>query len=171
MEKKTAILILLLLCFFIPFVSSESITYYKVPPTVYLDQTITATGLFVPDNNVYANKLCSFYFLDSNNYLVTQVTDYYTNATGRFAMPPFKITEPLFKRDNNYLVLSVCGTAQASSLFTVTQRESIARPLSQEFEFITNPSNTDTLFIWGTFIFIALVILFIGSFVWSKFKK
>lgn len=123
MEKKIILFLVFAIFLLSPFAFAESIAGYKVPATVPLNQGITATGLYVPDGNVYANKICSFYFLDTQNNLVTRADDQFTDATGRFAMPAFTITEPLFQRDNNYLIHTVCGTATATGSFVIAQKQ------------------------------------------------
>jgi hypothetical protein len=123
MEKKIIFVAVLLLFLLLPFASAESITSYKVPSSVPLNQGITATGLYVPDTNIYANKFCSFYFLDSESNLITRADDQLTDATGRFAMPPFTLTEPLFQRDGNFSLMTVCGTATATDSFVVAQKQ------------------------------------------------
>jgi hypothetical protein len=123
MEKKIILFVCLALFLLAPLAFAESITGYKVPSSVPLNQGITATGLYVPDGNIYANKLCSFYFFDTQNNLVSRADDQFTDATGRFALPSFVLTEPLFQRDNNYLLNTVCGTGTATSSFVVAQKQ------------------------------------------------
>ena len=123
MEKKIIIVFALFVLLLNSFAFAETIAGFKVPATVPLNQGITATGLYVPDGNIYANKLCSFYFLDTQNNLVIRADDQYTDATGRFAMPPFTVTEPLFQRDNNYLIHVVCGTGTATGSFVIAQKQ------------------------------------------------
>jgi hypothetical protein len=158
------LLLLLLLFALLGFVFSDSITSYVVPSSVSLGQTITASGLYSDANTT----LCSFYFFDaSSGALVTRATSQYTSGTGRFALAGFPITEPRFKRDSNYLLQSECGNASASLSFVVSQRETVAFWGQQEFNYVTNNENLDTVFIWGA---IVLFAGFIGSLVWFLLK-
>lgn len=180
MEKKTkflGIILLLLLC--LPFISAESIAFYKVPSSVPLNQSITATGVFVPDGNVYANKLCSFYFFDSQNNLLLQATDYYTNATGRFAMPGVEITEPLFQRGMTYVLHTECRTATADANFLVEQRQELfsisgfaiyPQAFILDLLYFKDPAVSVTLFFMGIFAIIIIVVgvVFINKIVLNK---
>ena len=131
------------------FVFADSISGYVVPSSVPLGQTITASGIFSDANST----LCSFYFFDANTgALVTRATSQYSSTTGRFALAGFPITEPRFKRDSNYLLQSECGSASASLSFVVTQRETVAFIGQQEFDYLTDNENLDTVFIWGSMI-------------------
>jgi hypothetical protein len=180
MEKKTkflGIILLLLLC--VPFISAESIAFYKVPASVPLNQPITATGVFVPDGNVYANKLCSFYFFDSQNNLLMQSTDQYTNATGRFAMPGVQITEPLFQRGQTYILHTECRTASADANFLVEQRQEVfsisgfaiyPQAFILDLLYFKDPQVSVTLFFMALFAVIIIVVSFfmINKFVLNK---
>jgi hypothetical protein len=129
--------------------ATQTITGYKAPDAVNLDDTITATGVFTDDANSPVGVLCSFYFYDDNGVLVKRATDQYTTGTGRFTMVGTKITEPTFKRGLIYTVQSECGTQTADYNFLVLQRENIARAGQEEFKYIFERGNLDTLVMWG----------------------
>lgn len=161
----------MLLLLFSSFAFAESIAGFKVPANVPLNQGITATGLYVPDGNTYANKLCSFYFLDSNNNLVIRADDQFTDATGRFAMPPFTITEPLFQRDNNYSIQVTCGTGSATSYFLIAQKQEafdlfgykfFPQSVGFDLKYLMNPDNLFAL-MWVIVIF-GFIIFILGMF-------
>lgn len=158
--KRAIVLLLFLLCF--GFAFADTITGYVVPSSVALGNNVTATGLFADTNGNKANYLCSFYFLDANTgNLIKRATDQYTTTTGRVTMAGFQIVEPLFKRGQTYTLRTECGLTSADKNFLVAQRETIADAGAQEFEFVTNQGNTDTIFIWG--LMGALILLVIGT--------
>lgn len=159
MEKKI-IFVLLLLCL-LPLFNADTISNYNVKNPVNLGQEVTAFGLFTDDANVNGDVICSFYLLDENNVLIDRADDQYTDSLGYF-MSKFVITEPDFKRDSNYQVRTVCGNASSDANFLVSQRESISHTGSKEFDYITQQENLDTIFIWGIFIIIFLVIGYVG---------
>lgn len=180
MEKKNPYycLMILLLFLVVPLVSAESIVYYKVPSSVPLNQGITATGFFVPDNNMYANKLCSFYFLDSQNNPIIRASDYYTDATGRFFLPPYTITEPLFQRDQNYLLMTTCGTATATSNFLIGQKQEALdlfglkiypQAFTLDLMYFKDPNNSMTIFYMIVFAIMAIITAYI--FAWALFFR
>ena len=144
-------------------VGADSITQYSVPSNVPLNQKITATGLF--DSNAGKNGiLCSFYFFDSNNNFIYRASDQYTTSTGRFTLIGTTLTEPLFKRGKEYILSTECGGITSDANFFVGQIGSIAEPMANNFEYITSPENTDTLFIWGALggIIILVIMIFAG---------
>lgn len=159
MEKK--IIFILLLLIFIPFISADTIENYSVKSSVPLGQDTTAFGLFQDDANIHGNILCSFYLLDMDGVLIDRADDQYTDSLGYF-MSKFNINEPNFKRDSNYNLKTICGSASQDANFVVGQRESISHLGGQEFDYFTSPENTDTAFIWGIFILIFLVVAFVG---------
>ena len=158
------IFLLLILFASLGFVFSDSITSYVVPSSVPLGQTITASGIYSDSNTT----LCSFYFFNTDTGdLVTRATSQYTSGTGRFALAGFPITEPRFKRDSNYSLQSECGSATANLSFVVTQRETVAFVGQQEFDYLTNNENVDTVFMWGAmFLFFG----FIFGLIWFILK-
>lgn len=171
MEKKIILFALFCLFLALPFNFAESITSYKVPSSTPLNQGITATGLYVPDANIYANKLCSFYFLDSTGNLVQRADDQYTDATGRFAMPPYVLSEPLFVRDGNYSLQAVCGTATATSSFIVSQKQEafdiagfkfFPQSVGWDMKYLLNSDNLFAL-MWAIIIF-GFIIFVLGMF-------
>jgi membrane protein insertase Oxa1/YidC/SpoIIIJ len=171
MEKKIIIVALLLLALLLPFSFAESIASYKVPSSVPLNQGVTATGLYVPDTNIYSNKLCSFYFLDSESNLITRADDQLTDATGRFAMPPFTLTEPLFQRDGNFSLMTVCGTATATDSFVVAQKQEafdiagfkfFPQSVGWDMKYLLNSDNLFAL-MWVIVIF-GFIIFILGMF-------
>lgn len=166
MEKVNKFFLFLfcvMVCLLTPtMVWSDSIVDYTISSEVPLNQFVTVTGAFIDTNSNNAGQLCSFYLKTLDGVLVDRADDQYTDSTGVFAMR-FKVNEPYFKRDNNYSVFTVCGDANTSSNFAVMQRETIAEPASQEFEYITNPINLDTVFVWAIII-IAFCILLIAPF-------
>jgi hypothetical protein len=122
MEKKIMLgLIFLLLLSF----SFASISNYNVPSEVPLNLEVTATGKSLDTNSVAnTNQICSFYFLEAETgYLVDRATDQYTDQTGRFAMPKFKLTEPDFIRGQNYTLKTICGENETDANFLVIQRQ------------------------------------------------
>jgi len=173
MEKKIIIFTLLLFLLLAPFALSESITALKVPTSVPLNQGVTATGLYVPDGNVYANKLCSFYFLDSQSNLVIRADDQFTDATGRFALPPFNVNEPLFQRENQYFLHVVCGTGTADANFSILQKQEVFDVFGFKFfpqafvldtKYFTDPATS------GLLTMIAVVLIMVGGAVIALWK-
>jgi hypothetical protein len=159
MKKGFLAVCVFLLCF--SFAFADTITDYRVPDNIPLNQLATATGLFEDSNGIKDGYLCSFYFLDATTGdLIKRATDQYSTKTGRFTMAGFPITEPLFKRDSNYTLRSECGTASADANFTVGQIETLSHAGEKNFEFITNPENTDTFFIWGALIVLLAIFIF-----------
>jgi hypothetical protein len=156
--KKFFAIAIFLLCLNFAF-ASTSITNYIIPSNVPLGDVVTATGVLNDTNGTTEGYLCNFYFLDDQNVLIKRATDQYTTSTGRFTMVNFVPTEPTFKRDHNYTVLSECKGATASATFLLGNFETISQPASQNFAWLTHPENTDTFFIWGA------LILFLGIFV------
>jgi len=174
MEKKV-ILRVLVLCFFsaligsalAPVVSADTINNYEVKDPVPLNQYATAYGLFQDtDANVHGNVLCSFYLLDINGVLIDRADDQYTDSLGYF-MSKFAVTEPDFKRGETYTYRTVCGGISVDGNVTIGQRESLSHVGGQEFDYLTSPENTDTIFIWGIFGLILLVGVFVG---WNILK-
>lgn len=120
--KKLVVLLILLLC--VGTVSAaDSISDFEVPPTVYLNQGVTASGLLNNEADNNGDVLCAMAMYDSNSKLVTRASDQYTLATGRFYFPPFEVTEPLFSRGETYTLEVVCDDANARSNFYVEQRQ------------------------------------------------
>ncbi len=161
MEKKVifVLMFLLLFCFV---VSADTINNYSVKDPVALGQDATAYGLFQDtDANVHENVLCSFYMLDSNLVLIDRADDQYTDSLGYF-MSKFTINEPTFKRSDTYTLRTVCGGVSSDANFTIGQRESLSHVGGQEFDYLTSPENTDTVFIWGIFIIILIIVAFAG---------
>lgn len=170
MEKKIIGLgvLLLLMCSF----AFASITDYKVPDQVHLNQSVTATGKSLNDSNVpQVNELCSFVFFDTNGNLVTRATDQYTDQTGRFTMPPFYVNEPEFLRDSNYTLKSICGSNEADQNFEVIQRQSIAHLGVQEFGYILDEENIGTAFIWFIMLMIFALVFSGGYVLWKRGGK
>lgn len=165
--KKVLIVFLVMLLFGTFVLGSQSITNYKVSPRVSMGLNATATGLFEDTNGAVSGQLCSFYFYDLNGVLIVRATDQYSSGTGRFTMVGFPVTEPTFKRGQSYTLRSECASASADQNFIVAQRETISAPASQEFEYITNPENVDTLFIWGAFFIFVLFVLGIITLLWK----
>ena len=171
MEKKIILIALLCLFMLTPLCLAESISGFKVPSSVPLNQGVTATGLYVPDGNIYANKLCSFYFLDSQNNLVIRADDQFTDATGRFAMPPFNVTEPLFQRDNNFHIQVTCGTATSTGYFVISQKQEafdlfgikfFPQSVGWDLKYLMNPDSLFAL-MWVIVIF-GFIIFILGMF-------
>lgn len=124
MEAKKIILVALLLIM-LALPSFASITNYAVPSEMPLNLEVTATGLSLDSNSMpNVNQLCSFYFLKaSDGILIDRATDQYTDQTGRFAMPKFKLTEPDFIRGQNYTLRTTCGSNQQDANFSVIQKQ------------------------------------------------
>jgi hypothetical protein len=135
---------------------------YVVPSEIALGQRITASGIYEDGNNPVDNIKCSFYFINDANIVVQRATDEYTTQTGRFVLTPFVINEPTFLRGEDYVLRTECGTFSADKSFFVGQRQSIAHVGTQEFGFLTEPENTGTIFMWGTFLLILIVIIIVG---------
>ena len=144
----------------------DSIQSYTVKSSVNLNQPVTAFGVFQDDLNLHGDNICSFYLIDSSGVLVDQADDDFTDATGRFAMS-FVLTEPNFKRDSDYNVTVVCGEATDTDSFSVGNFESIADATAQNFEFITDNENVDTVAILGFFLGILTIV---GMFVFALKK-
>jgi hypothetical protein len=146
MNKKFCLIFFLI--FLCASVFAGGLSNYVVPDSVSLGQHITATGFYSDGNNPINNIKCSFYFLNDLNVVVERATDEYTTSSGRFVLTPFLITEPTFLRGQEYILKTECGTFTEEKTFVVGQRQTIAHLGSQEFEYITNPENVDTLSIW-----------------------
>lgn len=146
-------------------VFSSGISDYVVPEEIALGQRITATGVY-EDGNFTNNVKCSFYFFDDANVLIDRATDEYTTATGRFVLTPFLITEPTFLRGKTYTLKTECGLLSDEKTFLVGQRMSIAHLGEQEFDFLTDPNNTMTAFIWFFVVLMGGSVL--GFFWWYK---
>lgn len=172
MEKKkvSVFLILLLLCSSFAF---ASISNYNVPSEVPLNLEITATGRSLDANSVaYVNQLCSFYFLNAETgYLVDRATDQYTDQTGRFAMPKFKLTEPDFIRGNTYTLKTICGANEMDANFSVIQRQDaidifgfrfFPQAIGYDLKYWTNADYIYAI-MYGI-LFLALIIYFILRF-------
>lgn len=159
MMKKFLVLFLILL-FAVNVFSADAISSYSVKSNVFLNQPVTAFGIFSDDANVNGNTLCSFYLLDSSGVLVDRADDGYTDASGRFSMS-FVVTEPNFDRDSDYNVTVVCGEATDSDSFVVGNFESIADSTAQNFEFVTDSENVDTLLIVGFILFLLFAVILV----------
>jgi hypothetical protein len=166
MCMNKALFVLIGLILLASFVFSTSISNYRVPSSVMLDQQVTAVGTFSGGAGVW----CSFYVLDANTrVIVYHASDQITIGSGQFAMNPKTVSEPVFLRGSTYTVETICSDAVSDANFVVLQRESIARAGAQEFAFITSPENTDTLFIWGgIFGFIALILIIVFAVIFMK---
>lgn len=157
-----ALILLFSFCF-----ASDSITGFVVPSEVKLDQKVTATGFFIDSNAMNEHQLCSFYFLDKDtNILVSRATSEYTTSTGRITLAGFQITEPLFKRGQEYSLVVECGDASAQQDFNVVQRETIAHLGQEEFDYATDENNLTTIGIW--FVLGGLIIIFVLG-IWKLF--
>lgn len=166
MRNYTFLLFFVLLLSFV--LSAPAISDYAVPTSVPLGGMISATGIYSNDGGNVNAVLCSFYFFDSLGVLVPKrATDQYTTGSGRFSLVNFTPQEPFFKRGQTYSLLTDCNGAVADQNFLIAQRETIADPASKEFEYITNPENVDTVFIWAILV---LVIVFIGLGIIFLFK-
>jgi hypothetical protein len=165
MSMKYALFVLFALTLLASFSVADSITNYKVPSTVLLGESITATGFYNSDINTNSGFLCDFYITDQNGVLLTRFTAQYTTGTGRFTGLNLKADEPVVQRGGNYRLVSECGGATADANFVVGQRRTIADQASNEFEYLTNPENVDTIIIWvilgGTILFIIGIVVYL----------
>lgn len=160
MAKKLILALLLLISISTVF-ATQSISNYKVTPNVYLNEWVTASGLFYDNNGTYSNTLCNFYFFDENGVLIDRASDQYTDSNGRFTLPPFTISEPNFQRNSKYTLSTTCGSQQTDANFTLQNRRTIANTGTNEFSFLTDTNNTDTVVIWAFFIIIILIIVYV----------
>lgn len=165
---KKAIILLFAIVLFAGFAIGDSISDYNVTPNVPLNQPISATGLFLDDNGLNSNVLCSFFFFDSNQLPVDRATDEYTNSYGRFSTTGYKITEPTFERGRTYSLRTECGNTYISQNFSVGQKQEainilgfVYYPQSVGYDLIywMNMDNTFTMIIviivLGALIFLA----------------
>ena len=161
MENKVIcvlVFITLISCFVY---SADSITNYSIKPNVPLGENITAFGNFVDDANVHANVLCSLYLKNvGDGALVDRADDVYTDARGTFSFI-LPLNEPNFLRDENYEAQVVCGDATESLYFIAGDRRSIEHLASNEFEYLTEAENVESLFAWG--IVGVILIFFFGG--------
>lgn len=162
MEKKKVIFLFLAVLLFAGFASADSITSYKVPATMPLNQGITATGSFNSDTNILANVLCSFYFFDTSGNLVNRATDQYTDSAGRFALPKFILTEPDFQRGKTFTLRTTCNGASADGNFLVEQKQDVVpfiypQGLANDIRFFADQENSALI----VFI-LMLVVVVIG---------
>ena len=146
-------------------VFADTITDFKVPSSVPLNQKITVTGLFEASDGNKSGYLCGFYFFDLNGNLIYRATDQYTTSTGRFTMNGVLLTEPTFQRDNNFNVRAECGTTSADANFYVAQKQEAfgvagfnvyPQAVGLELAYWLNPENSLTVFF--LFIIIWLVL-------------
>ena len=169
-EKKVIVALLLLLFCSTVWSATDSITSFSVKQNVNLNQPVTAFGNFQDDVNLHGNVLCSFYLQDaSTGVLIDQADDDYTDARGNFAMS-FPITEPDFDRDGNYAVQVVCGEATDTNYFVVGNFETIADSTAQNFAYVTDNENVDTILIIGGFLGILFIVLLFGWWI-KKFSE
>lgn len=150
MKYLSIILFILLLTF-----ANAAIDDYLVPSNIPLDEILTIDGQISP---VADGVQCSIRVYNDQNILVKRLTDEFTTSNGVFSSSYLKVTEPIFKRNQDYNVFTDCAGDGASSIFTVGQRESFDRFVQQEFLFATSQENTDVYFIMG---FIVLAIIFV----------
>jgi len=135
-----------------------------------LGKILTIYGDFNDSSAQDANVLCSFYIFDLNETgdpLIERLTDQYTDAMGFFGTIVL-ITDPPFKRDRDYNVVTACDTGVADATFTVGQKETIAHTVEQEWEYLFNQENLDTAAIIGSF---AILIIIIMGFFYYSYKK
>lgn len=174
--KKVILAFFMLLMLALP--TFASIQEYSVPSEMPLNLEITATGISVNDTNVpNVNQLCSFYFLDADSgNLVDRMTDQYTDQTGRFSMPKFKITEPDFIRGKNYTLKTTCGSNEKDANFLVLQKQEAFDVLGYKFYpqafvmdvlYWNDPINSSIFFL-AIIICLAVVVFFVKHFWGSK---
>jgi len=160
-QKKTLLVLavaVFMFCFSSLAFAADSISDYSVPSNVPLNQAVTAPGVFVDDNNNHADKICSFYLLDSSGNLVDRASDQYTDATGRFAMQKFYLREPDFVRGKEYQLKTVCDGAETDANFSISQKQELApgiypQGVALDLKFWQNPDNSLTAF------FLLIIIL------------
>jgi len=156
-----------------PFFLADTITGYVVTDSVPLNQGVTATGIYSGDVNF--GVLCSFYFFDSNGKPVNRATDQYTDSSGRFFMPAFPVTEPVFQRNRDFNIITTCGTATANDSFFVGQRQEFIsgvpiypQALPDDLLYWRDPENSMSLFwlILGIFAIGFMITMF-----WKGYKS
>lgn len=172
METKKIILAFFMLVI-LALPTFASIQEYSVPSEMPLNLEITATGISVNDINVpNVNQLCSFYFLSSDSgNLIDRMTDQYTDQTGRFSMPKFKITEPDFIRGKNYTLKTTCGSNEEDATFIVTQKQEAFDIFG--YKFYPQAFVMDVLYwndpINSTIFFLALLMILALFGIWMKY--
>lgn len=174
MQKETIVQFVLIA--FILFVYSgvaygDSISNYKVPLRVPLNETLTIFGVYSA-----ANTLCAFYIFDLNNSdsngVVTRLNDLYSFSDGSFYQEKI-ISEPLFRRGMDYNAVTKCGTTETGAVFTVIQKEDItlgisAAAIKNDLSFWIDSNNSVTVIIIGFLIFTAAIVFVIG---WSVIES
>jgi hypothetical protein len=161
MFKFNCLIVFLFVLVCVSFVGATSISNYSVPSVVPMGNSVTAFGVWSGG----AGTWCNFFILDANTrVLVYRATDQLTSGSGRFSMNPKVITEPVFKRYSSYTLQTICADAVSDANFYVGQIESINSSAKANFEYLTNPENTDTFFIWGSMIglFVLLLMFLFG---------
>lgn len=163
---KKLILLLLFLGLFSG-VFADSISDYLVPSIVPLNQTITATGLFLDDNGENSGVLCSFFFFDDANLPLERATDEWTNSNGRFSTTSYILKEPIFQRGRTYSLRTECGNTFETASFVVGQKQEafdffgfklFPQGVVGDYLYFTDKENTELLIL--IFVF---TLLFVGA--------
>lgn len=166
MKKLLFLLILSLICLN---VFGASITNYVIKTEVPLNQPLTIHGVYNSDVNAFV--LCQFNLVDSNSgVFVDRLTDQYTFSDGSF-YAEYTVHEPLFKRSFDYNAITTCGTISANTKFSVVQLESIAQPATQNFLFIFQRGNLDSIFIVGSLLILVIIVISFAYYAWKSGKK
>lgn len=162
---KNFFVVLLLLMIFIP-LSNAAIINYKVPSEIPLNEVLTIDGRLSTDEN---GIKCSFRIYDDQNNLVDRLTDEYTAGMGIFSSSYYRVNEPKFLRGFDYNAVTTCSSNQASSLFTVGQKQVLlAHELNQETGFIGSAGNVDSMYLIGS---IGLFLVLISFLLFAAYRK
>jgi len=151
--------------FSIPGIFAVGALTQTVDAKIPLNENLTIYANYSGGDFSDTNSLCAFYILH-NGILVKRLTDEYLSIDGTVSAE-YKLTEPLFRRGNDYNVLTKCVDANATSKFYVEQKEDIAfgvmpQSMAMELKFWTDPANSVTVFLIALLAIIAAVIL-LGS--------
>lgn len=167
--KKALFLVFLII--FSSFAFADSISNYRVSPSIPLNQNLTIYGVYSGGQDI----LCAFYVFDNSamdyNKTIIRLNDNYTFSDGSF-YNELKIEEPLFKRGIDYNAVAKCGTTEIGSIFSVAQKEEIVAGFSpdsiaSDFRFWIDSDNQISviLLLFGALViagFLALILSALG---------
>lgn len=145
----------------------ETISNLQTNSPINLGQQLVISGNY---NNTDANQsvFCKFLINDSNGVSVSRLTDALTFPNGDFYAESIGgIQEPIFKRDQTFTVNVACNAINQDVNFLVEQREAIDRQARQEFLFLFERGNLDTVVQLGSIILVIIALVLL-TFIWIK---
>lgn len=168
---KKVFLALIFLAVLLQPVVAEEITGYNVPAVVPLNQTLTIFGLYSEGGE----QLCAFFIFDADgdqNQAIIRLSDEYTFEDGSF-YAEYNLTEPKFRRGEDYNAVTKCGAAVSFTTFYVGQKEDIIWGISTagirtDFAFWLDRENSFTVVLA---LLAILVIAALAYGVWMNMKE